>query len=155
MEKRGVGVSYWLLPAMVCVNVMSCWISNAVCLCNLQSSAEEINEMSSCSIQSCSSTPPPVWLVTEPCLPVSHDWSVADLLLKVIVLINCPLPPSLMECSLKIKCLVVRLAVPTCTPSHFSLGWKYSLKSAKIDFSLQLFCEAMVLIYYMKEWSQF
>lgn len=102
-----------------------------------------------------SSTPPPVWLVTEPCLPVSHDWSVADLLLKVIVLINCPLPPSLMECSLKIKCLVVRLAVPTCTPSHFLLGWKYSLKSAKIDFSLQLFCEAMVLIYYMKEWSQF
>lgn len=50
MEKRGVGVSYWLFPAMVCVNVMSCWISNAVCLCNLQSSAEEINEMSSCSI---------------------------------------------------------------------------------------------------------
>lgn len=72
-KKRGVGVSYWLLPAMVCVHVMSCWIANAVCLCNLQSSAEEINEMSSCSIQSCSSTPPPVWLVTESCLPVSHD----------------------------------------------------------------------------------
>lgn len=36
------------------------------CVSNLQSSAEEINEMSSCSIQSCSSTPPPLWLVTEP-----------------------------------------------------------------------------------------
>ena len=123
----------------VCVCVHGCDVcANTACLCNLQSDAGEINEMSSCSIQSCSSTPPPVW-IGDWALSPSQLWlkaTVADMPRKVIVLINCPLPPSLMECSLKIKCRAVRPAVPTSTAARTSSSWKCYLKGTVIGFDL-------------------
>lgn len=78
--------------------------------------------------------------------------AVADMLLKVIVLINCPLSPSLMECSLKIKCP----AVPPSTASWF-LCWRCYVKGVKLGWSCSLvFSKAMqVLMYHMKDWVLF
>lgn len=121
------------------VRVHGCDVcTNTACLCNLQSDTGEINEMSTCSIQSCSSTPPPVW-IGDLALSPSQPWlkaTVADMPRKVSVLISCPLPPSLMECSLKIKCRAVRPAVPTSTAARTSLSWKCYLKSTVIGFDL-------------------
>jgi len=82
-------------------------------------------------------------LVGDWVLSPSQPWlkaAVVDRLLKVIVLISCPLPFSLTECSLKIKRLTVRPAVPISTALHISLRWK---------------CESENIIrcYLVKQWT--
>lgn len=80
-------------------------------------------------------------------LSFSQMWlkaAVPDTQLKVIMLINCPLPLSLIECSLKIKYLTAIQAAPTSAALQSSLCWKCYLDATKIG--------SVDLLFYLLEW---